>query len=615
MADILYVDSGYVDDHYFTYTADASSIVSASATLTVSSSRVYYGTVLVFPTATLTANANAIYRLGGGGTAVPGTTSGDVAGLVSNSSQMTVYAEPGFTNPNYNGAPRPVLDKDVFAIWAKKDSVSSTNGTLFSFGSTTYRYENYGQSFGHISLKVLDTSVLLTVQVNFLTGGPTVYTSNLSISGVSPAFKFDSNWHHYMLEIGTWDVDSLGNVSSPPSFRLWQDGTMYTFPTPTSGGSTINQYALVWTSNTFFIGADAPRPTNQTYIDTDGYRGPYVAPAVDGWNGTLAQFWYGNFDLNVSGNPAKLYNNGYVDVTTSGAPTPIAYASFIDPTDQEGATYYTRFGDAEQITASAGSFVGYTGDNTPLNLESNFACFFGIGRIKTSSATLATSATITAITGPLKQFSATLSSTFTVSKATAVTTQQGSATGLVVTATISRATANPIKEITITLASEFSLRGRSTTAVYAQTTLSSEFSQRIVTSASAKSLAVESSIYAYSVKTRLATSALVTQSTLTANGGLYFNGQFNIQPVFSLRVKLTVVPIPDDLQTIFVGHESRGLRVVPETRFTSVESESNLNRVLMETRDIEVPYESRQLREAVEPVITRTTERIRRIPA
>jgi hypothetical protein len=108
---------------------------------------------------------------------------------------------------------------------------------------------------------------------------------------------------------------------------------------------------------------------------------------------------------------------------------------------------------------------------------------------------------------------------------------------------------------------------------------------------------------------------MTVNTTVRANGGMFFAGNFDIQPVFSLRARLTIVPVPDDLTTLFVGYESRGLRVVPETRFTSVESESNLNRILMETRAIEVAPESRTIREAVDPALSVTAQRIRRIPA
>ena len=598
MADLLYVNSGYVTDHYFVYTADASASVTA--------------------TSTISANANAIRRVGGGGARIPGTTQGQIAGLLSNSNQFTVLAEGDvLTNPG--GRRRPISTNDVFAVWAKKDSISDNNGTLFSVGSTVYNTADYSQTYGHLNVQILSASVKLTISfggTNPPYGGGT-YVTYMSTPTSEPFFKYDGNWHHYMFFVsGSW-FESSGSIGFSADFQIWQDGNQFSFGDPWSPSTPPSNTSLVYTSEKYFLGAELPPPTDQ-YFDQDGYRGPYYSPGTLGWNGTLAEFWYGNLNLGTTGNPAKLYNAGWVDPTTSGAPTAYAYASLADPTTESNLSFYRRTTDREQTTVGSGGFIGYNGPNTPKNLQATFSLSTAIKRLTGGKSTGAISSfSIRAITGPVRQARATLASRYTVSKALATATFSAKAQNNIrAVATVSKALANPIKQVSKTLSAAFSFRGRSTTAVFGRATLTSAFSVKAKTSASSKGkINVAATLFAHPVKTRFATSTITARATLRANGGLYFNGNFRITVVSLLSASLTQVPRSDDDLTVPVEAETRTLRVLEELRLCTEEATNRVNRTLYEDRCLIVPQESRTIREVMLPVIEITPARIRRLPA
>ena len=599
MADLLYVNSGYVTDHYFVYTADASASVTA--------------------TSTISANANAIRRVGGGGTRIPGTTQGQIAGLLSNSNQFTVLAE-GDVLSNPGGRRRPISTNDVFAIWAKKDSISDNNGTLFSVGSTAYNTASYSQTYGHLNVQILSTSVKLTIRfagTNPPYSGGGTYVTYLAAADSEPYFKYDGNWHHYMFSVsGTWNEDSFENISFSASFQLWQDGNQFSFY-GWSPNQPPSNTSLVYTSEKYFLGAELPYPTDQ-YVDDDGYRGPYYSPGTLGWNGTLAEFWYGNLNLETVGNPAKLYNAGWVDPTTSGAPTAYAYASMADPATESNLSFYRRTTDREQTTVGSGGFIGYNGPNTPKNLQATFSLSTAIKRLTGGKSTGAISSfSIRATAGPVRVARATLASQFTLSKALATATFSAKAQNNIrAVATVSKALANPIKQVSKTLSAAFSFRGRSTTAVFGRATLTSAFSIKAKTSASSKNkINVAATLFAYPVKTRFATSTITARATLRANGGLYFNGNFRITVVSLLSASLTQVPRSDDDLTIPIEAETRTLRVLQELRLCTEEATNRVNRTLYEDRVLIVPQESRTIREVMLPVIEITPARIRRLPA
>ena len=571
--------------------------------LTVSAINILRGTVMVFPTVYLTARANAIYRVGYQGDF-------DIVNSIPNGPTLGVYGSLFDGNHFLSTSTRSLTfsttliessTKPIVSFWARK-TVGGTNdyGTVIGVDGTTNassslrNYARFVIKSDRIAFEAVDSESPVN---NSPTITPDVYgewVDQYQNDTGNPLRKLriDTEWHHYLFRITKWYNQSQQSPSgSNYGMELWQDGRYCGVVELT--GQTFEDVAgqLVFGSY------------RQHYYSTNDNSLQYTRRANQQFKGEIAQ--YLNTSVSTSTFTSTNYYNGGM-VSLSGATTLNWDSLTLTAYERNNTGNY--FGTATTVDIS----FSPTRENT-LALPAITRLDFGLSRIKTARASgLSVQASMLAITGPLRVARSSLTVRATLS-ARAVSTQQSSAS---FTATTQQtAKANPIKHFSSQLSVVASQRARSTYALYADATLASQFGLRAKTSADIGTLAVESTLTANGIKSRNAQASMTANTTMRANGGMFFAGNFDIQPVFSLRAKLTIVPVPDDLTTLFVDYEARGLRVLPETRFATVEIESNLNRVLMETRAVEVPMESRTIREAVDPALSVTYERIRRLPA
>jgi hypothetical protein len=578
-----------------------SKTVNSVAALTVTTSRVYFGTVLVFPTFYISARANAIFRIGyqGDFDIVNGIPNGDTTGIYG-----TLFGGNQFlsTSSQSLGIPTVAIgasSKPIISFWARKN-VSGTNdyGTVVGIdGTTDASYRNYARfviKSDRIAFEAVDSE---SPSNNSPTITPDVYGDWIDlyqndVGNPLRKVRIDTEWHHYLFRVTKWYNQAQQSPSgSNYAMELWQDGRY-------CGVAELSGQTFEDANGQLVFGS-----YRQHYYSPFDNTLQYTRRANQQFKGEIAQFYNANVSTSTFTSTAY-YNGGMVSI--SGAKT-LNWDSLTPFTVYERNDTGNYFGTATIADIS----LSPTRENT-LSIGAVTRLDFGLSRIKTASASTSSQFTVLAITGPLRVGRATLASRATLSSK-AVTTQQSGASLAVNTSLTARA--NPIKNYSTSLEVSSTLYTRPTFAYFADATLASQFDLRAKTSSAVEPIIVTATLSAQAIKSRNAASSMTVNTTMRANGGMFFAGNFDIQPVFSLRARLTIVPVPDDLTTLFVGYESRGLRVVPETRFTSVESESNLNRILMETRAIEVAPESRTIREAVDPALSVTAQRIRRIPA
>lgn len=627
MADLFYVNSGYVTDHYFVYTADASASVTATCTISVTPTRIRRttktvsavfsvsarglrlkrGTNLIFSTAIVSARANAIYRLGTKG-ALPSENPavGEISAVSVNGSRF-ITAPVGDLNFNrYTISDKSSLP--VISIWMKG------TGTLIAWGVAEGLYDTgVSGSKRQLQFTVNDTTITMSGQ------GSNSSAPDGSASGSWTKPADDGQWHHYFI------IRTSSTVNSN-SIAIWRDGNSL------SGSGYLSTYMSSSYGNNITIG------NYKSYSNNS----PYYADRQSWTTACFAQVWINYIDQNATGWTDynswvnEFYHNGAVDLTASTTYSKTLPANGITSGGAafvfDKLTYPFSSGDCDFWITNADTHGDKGDKSTPtidfictdgwvsdraVDLQANFALYPGLSRIKTFRATLSSSFSIRAITGPVRQARTTLASQSTISKATARSTQQAYAkNNIIARATVSKALANPIKRVTKTLSAAFSFRGRSTTAVFGRATLASAFSVKAKTSASSRGrIVVASSVFAYSVKTRFGTSTMPARATLRSNGGLYFNGNFRITVVSLLSASLTQVPRSDDDLTIPIEAETRTLRVLQELRLCTEEATNRVNRTLYEDRVLIVPAESRTIREVMLPVIEITPARIRRLPA
>ena len=562
MADQFYVETGYVDSGYFSYTAEAAVLTASLGTLSI--------------------NANAIKRIGRG-SEIPGNRGTDLlTGLEFDGNHTVRYTD---------GVSRTLATDQYISVWAKKNAVSDTNTTIFSFG------EKLNNPNGDATFRLDLLSDRVQVVSNYFNNFGLAGTNTSSwTTSTFPELTIDTEWHHYLIKITEWTVAS-GTYSY--IIRLWQDGKDLGDANIAPGQANLN----VATNGVIRFGHNL---LLNTIITT-------VVPSGSLWDGCVAQFWYGSitsgFDV------SDFYSNGYVDLATNGH-TPYVYQTLNTPWNE-----YFHFYRFEGQGYPAGQIEIYdTGIFDCSNTD--------------NAKTLPVTATISVQPNYLEQASASLSSQFSVitdadvfkiGSAALITTANliinadligGGIAGIVVATSLSARGDGIFRNRTATLATTAQIsQANSTYAIFGTGTLSSQFSMRVVTSAEANlnttaNLVVDPT-YVYRPKVTIS-----AQATLGAQGDAGKIAVAFLTSAFAIsRAKLTIVAIPDDLTTLFVSEEARGLRVLEETAFVPLEIESRLNRVLQETNNLIVEIENRTFREVAEPVQSATLQRTRRLPA
>lgn len=675
MADIFYVDSGYVQSGYAVYTADAVSTLSASATVIASPTKAKYGVAtlnatasisilatLVSPasitlpsTATLSSSAsrtrtvakslsatstissrgvttkqttktlNAVATLSSSakrtrrGSASLFVQSGIVtdgraqfggASLLASSGSLSAKANATFRIGGYDSIPnnagafsshgieistssyykQTTLSafgggSQAYSIWAQRDDSTDTNSTLFSFVGGGDPVPGGSQGYiGRQTLRRLSNAVEFTFEFS--------YDDNPSVRHVSTASwavtGSATDWHNYILR---WDTfDNIGDEFY--RVELYYDGVSRGVQDLAIGnvdGRVVSDQGWIGVEPTFNYTSQSWEVTTTTSI----------------LNGCAVQF--ATVTIITATDVTKVYNNGYV-VKPTGIGTNVNY---LDTSYSTGLTAYKYTGTGVGTTTATVS-CGLLTDSKEIHAVATLGSL--AGKVVGARATLATQASVSGTGQTVKIARSTLAvqSSMAISAnvvgggtaplhAFASMTTKGNATFSHQRATLS-ATAS------ITKATQ-------TYAIFGTATLSSSASMRVVTSAEAtlhstSNLNVDPS-FIYRGSATLNAEANIDK----AIGGVYRIAQATLSTQASLSGQLTIVPIPDDLQTIFVEAENRTVDLLFETRIATVELESNLNRILQETRNIIVDFESNELREAVEPALEATTARIRRIPA
>ena len=652
MADIFYVESGYVDSGYFVYTADAASAVSASATLSVQADRLQGNVINLDSTTSLTSSVDRI-RKGSSTLAVTATVSSQAdrirtvnktltsqatlqsnagkdvvasatlsvtanldanvvtkrgaASLIMSSGTMSVRGNAIFriaspnTIPGANNVTTGIHSTTstvstwnpsgtwninpgtTISFWARKDLVSDNNGVILNSASFSSPYVS------GLTVELKQGSINL--RARYYTDDNPLIETTLTWTDVSQDLVVDTEWHHYLFYVEVWTEQSYGREYR---VKLWQDGIDLGSQTQ-FGPDDINTvikgpfnigFEKTWnsTTNTFNL-------TNSNKI----------------FRGCIAQLW---LDDDVASNYAisSWYNNGYVNSLPAG---PRYTTTFNYPYDASTAFYRVS---GTTLTQSSLTYEWLCNQENVKFLDTVSSVNFLGGILRGARSTLSAQASITKAIGDTN-----VSGEATLQAITqlAVEARRLPGTGAVLD---TRATLvvrpNFIEQSSAHLSASASLTTSPTYAIFGSATLPVTSSARTVTSAEA-TLASQFTIEQYGDKVVGGTAHLDSHFEVpTAIGGVNIIARANnIHSEFTLSAKLTVVPKQDDLMTVFVPQDSRGLRVLPETRFATVEIESNLNRVLMETKEITVSYESRQIREAVNPALETTPLRIRRIPA
>lgn len=562
MADQFYVETGYVDSGYFSYTAEAAVLTASLGTLSI--------------------NANAIKRIGAG-SEIPGNNGTDIlTGLEFDGGHTVRYTD---------GTSRTLATNQYISVWAKKNAVSDTNTTIFSFG------EKLNNANGDATFRLELLSDRVQVVSNYFNNFGLAGTNTSSwTTSVFPELSIDTEWHHYLIKITDWNVAS-GTFNYV--IRMWQDGQDLGDANIAPGMANLN----VATSGVIRFGHNLILNTTITA----------VVPSVSLWDGCVAQFWYGpitsGFDV------SDFYNNGYVDLATNGH-SPYVYQTLNTPWNE-----YLHF-------------YRYDGQSYPnAQVEIYDTVIFDCSNTA-NAKTLPVTATLSVQPNYLEQASASLSSQFSllcdadvfkIGSASLITTANlqinadligGGIAGIVVATALSARGDGIFRNRTATLATTAQIsQANSTYAIFGTGTLSSQFSMRVVTSAEATVAAV-SSLTVDPTFTFSGKATLPVTVSITAQGDAGKIAVAFLTSAFAIsRAKLTIVAIPDDLTTLFVSEEARGLRVLEETAFVPLEIESRLNRVLQETNNLIVEIENRTFREVAEPVQSATLQRTRRLPA
>lgn len=596
MADIFYVESGYVDSGYFVYTADAASIVSASATLNCIAGVIKESSATVNSSATLSTNAGKDV-VASATLAVTATLDANIvttrgaASLVVSSGTLSARGNAIFELGDTKGIPGFPQSSSITGINVDSTRFATINcgqETNLAIGATISLWAkgsgclySYGLDEGDLSggkpnnYTRLDTSnngISITSNVDGIGSFTEEWTTTT-----------DTNWHHYVLR-------RTGNAT----IELWKDGSSL-------GSKTVlSTIALGRITNIFHLGSAKVRSAGTTVARSNL------------WNGCFVQLWMGSV-ADGSFNINQFYNGGWVDLSSKSA----TFINNVLTYSYSGVKLYNYTGTGTEygtVTTPSSAWI------CPVAGSKNLQATFTIGKatfgtVKNARFVKGAQASITKALGDVN-----VSGIATLNAITnlAVEARRLPGTGalLDVTTTLS-ASPNYIEQSSATLSVSASLSTSPTYAIFGSSTLAATSTVRTVTSAEA-TLAATVNVQVSPDKAVGGFATLAATFDMpTAIGGVNIiaRANDNIHSQFTLRAKLTVVPKSDDLMTVFVPQDSRGLRILPETRFATVESESNLNRVLMETRDLEVPYESRQLREAVNPALEVTSLRIRRIPA
>lgn len=607
MADIFYVDSGYVDSGYFVYTADALSSLSATASISVVAERIrpasaslnavanlsVNGAVtrsasttlnatanlsslgglsasgsaslvataslsatvtatrgaasLPFAQATLSCRGNAIYGIGHP-TDIPGAK-GQVTGIhITTSTIATIFPA---------GNSLGLAPGSAISFWARKDEIGDNNGVIFN--------SSYRAAFPNLSgltFELLSNS--LDLRARYYADDNPVRELTLSW----PTVTIDTEWHHYFLYVEVWTVTGFGRQYK---VRLWQDGINQgtkedTLPdsirTGIQGPLNIG-YEKTWNSS-----SDIFELTNANKI----------------FKGCIAQIW---IDDNVASNYdiTNWYDNGYVSTLPSGQ------------------VYYSPLNYAYDADTNVFRVDGTT--ITPDSLTYEWLC--NQAGVKFLSAV----ASLSAIGGQLKTFTANNNIIVTATlqadgdknvigvatlSAVASLSAQGSISAFRSASLSAQASLGVRGNYTAkgksTLSAVATLNNSTTYAIFGSGSFLSSANIRIVTGNKATlnvtaNLSIDPSyVYRPSV-------ILSAQASLQSNA---FVGKIGVADLFvtaSLNALLEQVPRYDDYFTYKVEGDSRLFIVLEETRRLTASVEQALIRVLEESRRQQILNESR----------------------